>query len=154
MVATIRPDDWNWLLLFHLAFAFALVGGLIVVAMVSVAASRRARPEQVPLLRGIAFRTNLFVVLPGFIAVHVLGGLLADREYPHADPDWLSAAFAITDAALIVGGVLLTALQLWVLRRARASSWGGWPEAVATYLPIVVIAALVAVTVLMAGKPS
>ena len=153
MIAAIRPTDWNWLLLFHLLFAFALVGGAMTVVLVSFAAGRRAWPEQVPLLRAIAFRTNLLVVLPGFVGAHVFGSLLADREYPHNEPDWLSAGFAVTDIALIVGGVVLTLLQFWVLRRTRAGHAGGWPAAVATYLPPLVLAALVSVIVLMAGKP-
>jgi len=153
MVAAIRATEWNWLLLFHLLFSFALVGGAITVVTTSFAAVRKAWPEQVPLLRAIAFRTNLLVVLPGFVGAHVFGSLLADREYPHHEPDWLSAGFAITDAALIVGGVLLTLLQFWVLRRTRAGSPGGWQAAVATYLPPFVLAALVSVIVLMAGKP-
>jgi hypothetical protein len=153
MIAAIRPDDWDWLLMFHLLFGFVLVGGVITVVLTSIAAGHKAWPEQVPLLRAVAFRTNLVVVLPSFIAVHVFGDLLAGREYKHGDPDWLSAGFAITDVALIVGGVLLTVLQFWVLRRTRAGHSGGWPAQVATYLPAVVLAALVAVIVLMAGKP-
>jgi hypothetical protein len=153
MIAAIRPDDWNWLLMFHLLSAFLLVGGVVTVVLVSLAASRKAWPEQVPLLRAIAFRTNLVVVLPAFIAVHVFGDVLAGREYKDGDPDWLSAGFAITDVTLIVGGVLLTVLQFWVLRRTRAGHSGGWPAQLATYLPAVVLAALVDVIVLMAGKP-
>ncbi len=153
MIAVVRPDDWNWLLFGHLLAAFALVGGVATVVLVSLAAGRRARPNQVPLLRAIAFRTNLVVVLPSFIAVHVLGDVLAGREYEHGDPDWLSAGFAITDAALIVGGVLLTLLQFWVLRRTRSGRPGGWQAALATYLPALVLAALVSVIVFMAGKP-
>ena len=154
MIAAIRPTEWNWLLLFHLLFAFALVGGSITVVLASFAVGRKAWPEQVPLLRAIAFRTNLLIVLPAFVGAHVLGGLLADREYKHNEPNWLSAGFAITDISLIVGGVLLTLLQFWVLRRTRAGNPGGWPAAVATYLPPVVLAALVSVIVLMAGKPN
>ncbi len=153
-IATIRPTDWNWLLMFHLFAAFLLVAGAMTVALVSLAAGRKAWPEQVPLLRAIAFRTNLIVVLPGFVLVHVLGDVLAGREYKHGDPDWLTAAFAITDIALIVGGVFLTLLQFWVLRRTRSGHSGGWPAAVATYLPALVLAALIGVIVLMAGKPA
>ena len=105
MIAAIRPDSWNWLLMFHLLFAFLLVGGVVTVVLVSLAAGRKAWPEQVPLLRAIAFRTNLVVVLPAFIAVHLFGDVLAGREYRNGDPDWLSAGFAITDITLIVGGV-------------------------------------------------
>jgi hypothetical protein len=152
-LAAIRPTDWNWLLLFHLLAAFALVGGVVTVALVSLAAVRKAWPAQVPLLRAIAFRTNLVIVLPAFIAVHVFGDLLAGREYKHGDPDWLSAGFTITDISLILGGVLLTLLQFWVLRRTRAGHPGGWQAGIASYLPTVILAALVSVIVLMAGKP-
>ena len=153
MIAAVRPTNWNWLLLAHLGFAFALVAGVITVVLTSLAAGRSGGPEQVPLLRAIAFRTNLVVVLPGFIGVHVLGDLLSNREYDGHEPDWLSIAFGLTDISLIVGGVLLTLLQFWVLRRARAGQLGGWPARIATYLPAVVLAALAAVIVLMAGKP-
>jgi hypothetical protein len=153
IVAVIRPDSWNWLLMFHLLAAVLLVGGMTTVVLASLGAGRKAWPEQVPLLRAIAFRTNLVVVLPAFIAVHLFGDLLASREYKQGDPDWLSAGFAITDVSLIVGGVLLTLLQFWVLRRTRAGHSGGWPAQLATYLPALVLAALVSVIVLMAGKP-
>lgn len=153
MIAAVRPTDWNWLLLFHLLTAFLLVGGAIVVVLTSLAAGRSGRPEQVPLLRAIAFRTNLVVVLPGFIGVHVFGDLLSNREYGGHDPDWLGIAFGLTDGSLIIGGVVLTLLQFWVLRRVRAGQLGGWPAQIATYLPAIVLAALVTVIVLMAGKP-
>jgi hypothetical protein len=141
------------LLFAHILSAMILFGGVLAVAGVSVAAQRRAWPDQVPLLRALAFRTNLLVVLPGFVAVHVFGDLLANREYKHGQPDWLDLGFAITDAGLIVGGVFLTLLQFWVLRRTRAGEPGGWPASLATLIPWVVLAGLVATIVLMAGKP-
>jgi hypothetical protein len=153
VLGAIRPDSWNWLLMFHLLSAFLLVGGMLTVLITSLAAGRAAWPAQVPLLRAIAFRTNLVVVLPACIGVHVFGDLLANREFPGDEPDWLSIGFGLTDAALIVGGVLLTLLQFWVLRRTRNGNPGGWPAQLATYLPPIVLAALVTVIVLMAGKP-
>jgi hypothetical protein len=47
----------------------------------------------------------------------------------------------------------LLLLQFWVLQRTRAGERGGWPAWVATVPPWVVLAGLVAVIVLMAGKP-
>ncbi|HKP16986.1 MAG TPA: hypothetical protein VJT84_00815 [Gaiellaceae bacterium] len=143
----------DWLLFFHVLSAMVLFAGVLAVVTVSTAAARHAWPTQLPLLRVIAFRTNLLVVLPGFIAVHVFGDLLANREFKDSTPDWLDIGFAITDGGLIVGGVLLTLLQFWVLRRTRAGQTGGWPAQVATILPPLVLAALVAVLVLMAAKP-
>ena len=107
-----------------------------------------------PLLRAIAFRTNLVLVFPAFILVHVFGALLADREYPgDSAPGWLDGAFAITTIATIAVLVLL-GLQFWVLRRVRAGRLGGWQAGLATYLAPVVLAAMVVVLVLMAGKPT
>lgn len=143
----------DWLLFAHLLSAMLLFGGVLAVATVSLAAQRWAWPDQVPILRALAFRTNLLVVLPGFIAVHVFGDLLANKEFKHGNPDWLDTGFALTDADLIVGGVLLTLLQFWVVRRTRAGEPGGWQATAVTVLPVVVLGALVAAIVLMAGKP-
>ena len=143
----------DWLLFAHLLSAMLLFGGVLAVATVSLAAQRWAWPDQVPILRALAFRTNLFVVLPGFIAVHVFGDLLANKEFKHGNPDWLDTGFALTDADLIVGGVLLTLLQFWVVRRTRAGEPAGWQATAVTVLPVVVLGALVAAIVLMAGKP-
>jgi hypothetical protein len=154
MIAAIRPTEWNWLLFGHLASAFILIAGLIVVVLVSVAAQRNAQSDHVPLLRAIAFRSNLLLVIPPFIAVHVFGAMLADREYPgDSEPDWLGAGFAITTIATIVALVLL-ALQFWVLRRVRKGQLGGWQSGLATFLAPLLLAAMVVVLVLMAGKPS
>jgi hypothetical protein len=155
MVAAIRPDAWNWLLFFHLAFAFVLVGAVIAVTTVSVAAHVSAWQAHVPLLRGVAFWTNLAVVLPSFVGLRIFAELLAGREFPDdaPTPGWLDASYPVTDAALVVGGVLTTLLQLWVLRRARAGQVGGWQARLATALAPAVLAALVTVIVLRAGKP-
>lgn len=143
----------DWLLFAHILSAMLLFGGVLAVATVSLAAQRWAWPDQVPILRALAFRTNLFVVLPGFVAVHVFGDLLANKEFKHGNPDWLDTGFAITDADLIVGGVVLTLLQFWVVRRARSGEPGGWQATWATVLPVIVLGALVGAIVLMAGKP-
>jgi hypothetical protein len=143
----------DWLLFAHVLSAMVLFGGVLAVTTVSLAAQRWAWPDQVPLLRALAFRTNLLVVFPGFIAVDVFGELLGDCEYKHGRPDWLDIGSTITNVDLIVGGVLLTLLQFWVLRRTRSGEPGNWPAMLATVLPAIVLAALVAAIVLMAGKP-
>jgi len=154
VLAAIRPTDWNWLLFGHLLAAFALVAGVIVVILTSAAAMWSGRPQHAPLLRTIGFRANLVVVIPAFVAIHILGGLLADREFPGGtkEPSWLGASFAITTIATVVA-VVLALLQYWTLRRARTGSVRGWQALTATCVPPVVLAALVAVIVLMAGKP-
>ena len=153
MLGLIRPAEWNWILLFHLLSAFALVAGVLLVSLTSLAAARSGRPEQVPLLRTVAFRATLLVVVPMLVLVQVFGTMLADREFPGDEPGWLGASFTVTTIATLVA-LALAGVQLWVLRRHRAGRVGGWPAQVATWVPPLVLAALVGVVVLMAGKPS
>lgn len=153
MIAVVRPTDWNWLLLGHIGSAMLLVGGLMVVTMASLVALRKVPAEQVPLLQGIAFGVNLVVVIPALIAVHVFGGILSDREYDGHEPTWLSTGFAITTVATIVA-LLLAVVQFWVLRRARAGQRGGWQATLTASVGPLLLAAMVAAIVLMAGKPT
>jgi hypothetical protein len=155
MLGLIRPDTWNWLLFFHITFAFVLVGGVITVVIVSVAARVAALQAHLPLLRGMAFWTNLAVVLPAFIGLRIFAEILAGKEFPNGtpNPDWLDLSYPLTDGALVIGGVLLTLLQYWVVRRTRAGKTGGWQAQLATVLPPIFLATLVTVVVLMAGKP-
>src|SRR5919198_5070961 len=120
MAAAIRPDSWNWLLFFPLLFAFVLVGSVITVVLVSIAAQQSSRATHLPLLRAVAFWTNLAVVLPSFIGLRIFAELLADREYPNSAPDWLDLSYPLTDGALVIGGLLLTLLQYLVVPRTPA----------------------------------
>jgi hypothetical protein len=141
----------DWLLFFHILFALGLVGGVLTVVLVSVAAlSQRAHAL---FLRRIALLTSLWVVIPGFVGVYALGASLADKEFPHTDPHWLSIASGITDVAVIFGGIGLTLMQWWTVRRARAATTAGWQEAVTSWGSVLLLAALAAIVFLMAGKP-
>jgi hypothetical protein len=152
MLAIIRPDDWNWLLFFHVLLGMIAIGGVLTVVATSLAALRVAG-QQVTLLRVLAFRANALAVLPALVGLYVLGTILSDREFGDDSPTWLDTSWRITDATIVVGGVLLTIVQYWVARRARTGVTGGWPAAIASYLPLAVLAALGVVVFLMSGKP-
>ena len=152
MLAAIRPTDWNWILLFHLLTAFLLVGGTIIVFLASLA-TRRARAEQLPLLRTIAFRTTLILVIPMYVLIHVFGPMLSDREYSGDEPGWLGTSFVLADLGLLVS-VVMAGLQYWVIRRLRASKPSGWPEGIVDWLPALLLLILTVTIVLMAGKPT
>ena len=44
MFAAIRPDDWNFPLLVHVAGAMLLVGALVVTVFLTAASARTGRP--------------------------------------------------------------------------------------------------------------
>lgn len=151
-----RPDTWNWLLTGHLIGAVALVGAAITVSIFSVAANRSADGARVTDLRRLALRTNLMLALPAFVAVYVFGVALADKEYPGKgvdEPSWLGWAFGFTDLVGVFGIIVLSLLQWWVLRRARSGALAGWQAQVATWLSPAVLALLLVILFLMAGKP-
>jgi hypothetical protein len=152
MLAALRPTDWNWILLFHLLTAFLLVGGMILVTLTSLGTGR-ARADQVPMLRTIAFRTTLILVIPMYVLIHVFGPWLADKEYPDDEPDWLSTSFGLATLG-IVFAVVLAALQYWGIRRLRAGKAASWPEWIVNWLPVVLLLSLVATVWLMSAKPS
>src|SRR5919202_6025155 len=111
-LAVLRPDDWNGPLFLHLVGAFALVGGLLAVAVAALAPRRR--PGSGALLDRLAFRTLLVVAWPGFIVMRVAGQWLESKEDP-GDPTWLGIGFAISD----VGVIVLLALTILAWRAAR-----------------------------------
>jgi hypothetical protein len=150
-----RPRNWSWLLTFHLLSAFLLVGAVLTVTILSIAAGRRTEPDTVTFLRRLALRTNLMLALPAFIAVHLFGQVLAGKEFPKGvkTPSWLDAGFGLTDLFGILGIVVLSLLQWWVLRRAKRGQLAGVPAHAATWLAPLGLALLTVVAFLMAGKP-
>lgn len=149
-----RPSTWEWLLFFHILFAVILVAATAAVTIAGLAALRAASNEHSTFFRQTAFRINLFGVLPGFIATILIAGALADKEFPGDDaPGWLEAGWTITFIGGIIGGILLSGLQYWALRRARAGAPRSWQAKIATYLAPVILAALFVVLFLMTGKP-
>lgn len=144
----------NWLLMFHILAAVLLVAASMAVSVSSFVAVRTAVADRASFYRQTAFRINLFVIFPAFLAVIFLGEAVAEKEgIDKNSPDWLNAGWTITFLAGIVGAILLTLLQWWVLRRARRGELRGWQATVATYTAPLILAALVVVLFLMAAKP-
>lgn len=148
-----RPSTWEWLLFFHILSAVVLVAAALAVSIASLVALR-AVDERGTFFRQTAFRINVFGVLPAFVAAIIIGGALADEEFPGDDtPGWLDAGGSITFFGGIIGGILFSILQYWALRRARAGAHRTWQSQVVSYGTPVILAALFVVLFLMAAKP-
>jgi hypothetical protein len=145
ILAAIRPDEWNWPLLVHVAGAMVLVGGLLAAGGASLLAGR----DSTGTLARLSFRTLLAVVLPGYIVMRAGAAWIYDKEgYGGGDePTWLALGFITGDAgllfvliALVLGGV--------GLRRAR----GGLVRA-SGIIAVILLAAYVVTVWAMTGKP-
>jgi hypothetical protein len=150
IVATVRPDSWNFPLFLHVLGAMILVGGLLAGAS-SLALAR----GDVRFLR-LGYRSLLAVALPGWLLMRIGAEWIASREGWNAKgvptPTWLNIGFILADAgglillvSLIVGGV--------GVRRLRAGQ-GATLLRTTLVLSVVLLGAYVVAVWAMAGKPS
>jgi hypothetical protein len=148
MLASIRPDSWNFPLFVHVFGAMVLVGGLIA-ASLALLLSRRAQ-----LLQGLGFRFLLFLALPGFVAMRGGAAWIYSKEgfSGDNDPAWIGIGFATADIGVPVFLVTLILAGIGA-RRARAGAGGGLTRA-AGILACLLLAAYVVTVWAMAGKPS
>jgi hypothetical protein len=129
----------------HVLGSLALFGGVLTVAIVSVAALRI--PAHALLLRRIAFWTTLVLIVPAWIVMYFGGYWLLDHEgLDDSTPGWAEAGIHLAEVAAALTIVLLVLGRLG-LRRPRL---GPWLAGVATLYAL----ALAAAWFFMSGKPS
>ena len=148
VIATIRPDSWNFPLFVHVLGAMILVGGLLTGASILTFARGDVR-----FLR-LGYWTLLAVALPGYVVMRIGAQWIYSKEHlddAPSDPTWIGIGFIVADLgalltliALILGGIGVSRLNkgggAGLLKAARVIAW------------LVLAAALVAVWA-MAGKP-
>ncbi|CAN5352590.1 hypothetical protein BH18ACT12_BH18ACT12_14410 [soil metagenome] len=139
MLALVRPDSWNFPLFLHVLGAMVLVGAVAA----TVIASGRG-----PLLRGVAFRTTVFLVLPSWVLMRFAGQWIESRENPDEDAAWLGIGFVVGDVGLVV--LLVTAVLAWWAHRHPER---GWPGRAVTGLASVYLLALLVAMWAMTAKP-
>jgi hypothetical protein len=148
VLASVRPDSWNFPLFVHVLGAMILVGGLLTGASILTFARGDVR-----FLR-LGYWTLLAVALPGYIVMRLGAQWIYSKEHlddAPSDPTWIGIGFIVADLgallvliALIVGGI--------GLRRLGSGGGQGLLKAAMVIAWLVLAAALVAVWA-MAGKP-
>jgi len=148
VLATVRPDSWNFPLFVHVFGAMILVGGLLTGASTILYARGDVR-----FLR-LGYWTLLAVALPGYVVMRIGAQWIYSRsiydDLPE-DPTWIGIGFIVADL-----GALLTLIALILggigVRRLNSGGGQGLLKAAMVIAWIVLAAALVAVWA-MAGKP-
>ncbi len=148
-IALIRPDDWNFPLLVHVAGAMLLVGSLVTVAALLLIAWRGDSPG----LTRLGFRTLLIGTLPSYVLMRVGAEWVNSKENWPDDTSWISLGYITADAGLLLL-VISTILAGLAARKARRGSGGGRLVQVATGLTLVLVAAYVVAVWAMTTKPS
>jgi uncharacterized membrane protein len=94
----------DWLLLIHVAGAFAVFAGALLAVVLNQAALRRDRPSEIALLLRLT-RVSVVLIMLGMTVTLAFGlWLLSDTEFDLGD-GWVGAALALWIAALVLGGI-------------------------------------------------
>jgi hypothetical protein len=148
MVATIRPDAWDFPLFLHVAGAMLLVGALVVVVASMGSALRRG--DGVEVLTGLAFRALLLGVLPAYILMRVGAEWIGSKEDVPDDVDWIGIGYMVSDAGLLL--LVIAAVVAWRATRRGAAGPGGLGRTVVVLSGVLLVAYAVAIWA-MTTKP-
>jgi hypothetical protein len=150
VLASVRPDDWNFPLFVHIVGAMILVAGLVTGASALAFAKGDAK-----MLR-LGFWALMLVSFPGWVIMRLGAQWIYSREGwdkvpDNLRPDWLGIGYLVADAGglvlvitLIIGGI--------GVRRLEAGKGSGLLKATLV-LSVVLLAAYVVAVWAMAGKP-
>jgi hypothetical protein len=151
VLATVRPDSWNFPLFVHVLGAMILVGGLVAGASALAFARGDAK-----LLR-LGFWSLMLVSFPGWVVMRLGAQWIYSKEGWDKVPDslipsWLNIGYLLADAGglvlvitLIIGGIGVRRLQAGKSSRLLK---------VTLVLSVVLLAAYVVAVWAMAGKPN
>jgi hypothetical protein len=149
LLAAVRPDDWNWALLMHVAGAMVLVGGLLTAG----GAAALARRDTSGTLARFSIITLAAVALPGFVVMRVGAQWIYDKEgfSGEDDPSWIGIGFGTSDAGVLL---LIVALVLGGIgvRRSRRGAGHGLVRA-SGGIALFLLAVFTIVVWAMAAKP-
>jgi hypothetical protein len=152
VLATIRPDSWDFPLLLHVLGAMLLVGTLVLAASALILAWRDGSAS----LTRLGYRSLLIGALPAWIVMRGAAEWIADKEGLTGDevPSWVDLGYSTADAGflLLLISTVLAGLAVRRAGRAERSGGGGFSRASTVLVSLVLIAYLVA-TWAMTTKP-
>ena len=151
LIAVIRPDDWNYVLMLHIGGAMILVGGMLTTA----SALAFARGD-VAVLR-IGYWSLLLVCLPAYVLMRIGAEWLYSKEgyvdlpEDESHPLWINIGFIVGDAGLLALVIALVLGGIGV-RRLRSGKGTGLLKATMV-ISILLLASFVVTVWAMSGKP-
>jgi uncharacterized membrane protein len=149
-IALVRPDDWNFPLLLHVAGATLLVGSLVTAAALLLLTWRGDSPGLIRL----GFRTLLIAAFPSYVLMRVGAEWINSKENIPDEAAWIGIGYITADGGLLF--LLISTILAGVAARrgGRHPGGGGTLGRVVTVLTLVVLAAYVVAVWAMTTKPS
>jgi hypothetical protein len=146
VLASIRPDSWNFPLFVHVLGAMVLVGTATVVVTSEFLSARTRDPRR---LRRLAFGTLLIVGVPALVGMRVGAEWIHSKEFSESadDPTWIGIGYTVGD-----GGAVLLLVSLVLSGVAARTDRDGLGKAAGVVMAIALVAWLVTVWA-MGAKP-
>ena len=147
LLASIRPDSWNFPLFLHVTGAAVFFGVVTLAAVAQLTAARAPEPE---VLRRVAFRALLIVGLPAYIVFRIGAEWLYSKEFPGNvdDPTWIGIGYLVADVGALVFLIALI-LSGIAVRKPK-----GWLSKSSGVLSAVILVGLVVAVWAMGAKPN
>lgn len=147
VLASVRPDSWNFPLLLHIAGATVFFGAIAVAAVTQLASARAPEPQ---LLQRVAFRTLLIVGLPAYIVFRIGAEWIYSKEFGDAedDPAWVGIGYIVGDLGALLFVIALILAGLAVRKRNE------WLVKSSGVLTAIILVGLVVAVWAMGAKPS
>jgi uncharacterized membrane protein len=149
-IALIRPGDWNFPLLVHVAGAMLLVGSLVTAAALLLLAWRGDSPGLIRL----GFRTLLIAAFPSYVLMRVGAEWISSTENIGDEADWIGIGYITADGGFVFLLISTILAGVAARRAGRDPGGGGTLGRVVTVLTLVVLAAYVVAVWAMTTKPS
>ena len=125
--AVIRPGEWELPLFVHVGGAMLLVGSLVAVLAIALAA-RRGSADSDRLTR-VAARVLLLGVLPAWLVMRI-GAQWVEAEADWGDTGWIGLGYATSEGGLVL--IVAATVVTWrETRRNDAASTRAWTAVVA-----------------------
>jgi hypothetical protein len=119
VLASIRPDSWNFPLFLHVLGAMLLVGAVTAAVVAQLTTPAVADPDR---LRRFSFRTLLFVAIPSWFLMAIGAEWIYSKEFGDSedDPAWIGIGFITRE----LGGLLLLIATICAGIASRKSKSG------------------------------
>jgi uncharacterized membrane protein len=97
-------DRYHWLLVFHMAGAFMVLGGAMMAGIFNIAALRRERPSEIVILFRLT-RYAVTAITAGMVVALAFGiWLIADLDFVKWSNTWVIVALVLWIVANALGG--------------------------------------------------
>ena len=125
LLASIRPDSWNFPLFLHVLGAMVLVGAVTTAVVAQLTAGGTSEPDR---MRRFSFRTLLLAAIPAYIVMRIGAEWLYSKEFGDTedDPTWIGIGYGTADAGALVLliAVICAGIASWKSKSGLAKASG------------------------------